>query len=232
MAPQSRSVQLEIEGLTAPPPTGTSDGARAVEALAPGAVVLRGFALPAADEIRVALAEIEAAAPFRHMTTPGNRRMSVAMTNCGTFGWVSDRNGYRYEPADPMSGRPWPPLPAVIGTLAGAAADAAGFPGFEPDACLINRYAPGTRLSLHQDKDEQDFSAPIVSVSLGVPATFLFGGARRKDPVVRVRLEHGDVVVWGGPARLHYHGVAPLADADHAFAGAARINLTLRRAHR
>src|SRR5690606_11233386 len=147
-----------------------------------------------------------------------NRRMSVAMTNCGPLGWCSDRSGYRYEPADPLTGLAWPPMPAEIRALARAAADAAGFDGFEPDACLINRYAPGTKLSLHQDKDERDFTSPIVSVSLGVPAVFLFGGRKRKDPLVRVRLEHGDVVVWGGAARLNYHGVAPLAETEHPFA--------------
>lgn len=199
-------------------------------ALAPGALVLRGFALPWADALHAELAEVVAAAPFRHMTTPGNRRMSVAMTNCGELGWVSDRRGYRYDPLDPESGRPWPPLPGAIARLAHGAAAAAGFPGFEPDACLVNRYAPGTRLSLHQDKDERDFSQPIVSVSLGVAAVFLFGGKRRNHPVERVRLEHGDVAVWGGPARFRYHGVAPLGDSWHPFAGANRINLTLRRA--
>ena len=115
--------------------------------------------------------------------------------------------------------------------LAREAAAAAGFGGYAPDACLVNRYEPGTRLTLHQDKDERDFTQPIVSVSLGVPATFLFGGLKRKDRPVRVPLEHGDVVVFGGPSRLRYHGVAPLATAQHAFAGATRINLTLRRSH-
>lgn len=220
--PHLASLQLDLPGVA--PPRGER------EALAPDAVVLRGFALRHADQIRAALGEIAAAAPFRHMTTPGNRRMSVAMTNCGALGWVSDRSGYRYEPVDPASGRPWPPMPAVVATLAAAAAAAAGFPGFAPDACLINRYAPGSKLSLHQDKDERDLAAPIVSVSLGVPATFLFGGLKRKDPLERVRLEHGDVVVWGGAARLRFHGVAPLAEAEHSFAGRYRVNLTLRRA--
>jgi alkylated DNA repair protein (DNA oxidative demethylase) len=156
--------------------------------------------------------------------------MSVAMTNCGALGWVSDPTGYRYSECDPATGRPWASMPASFASLARRAAAAAGFPDFAPDACLVNRYEPGARLTLHQDKDERDFGEPIVSVSLGVPATFLFGGARRKDPVARVPLEHGDVVVWGGPARLRYHGVAPLARGEHWFAGGARMNLTLRRA--
>ncbi|HEX6999326.1 MAG TPA: DNA oxidative demethylase AlkB [Gammaproteobacteria bacterium] len=204
--------------------------ARARDALCPGAVVLRGFARGADDELEAALAEVERAAPFRHMTTPGGYRMSVAMTNCGRLGWVSDVRGYRYDPHDPEAGRPWPPLPDVFLALARAAAAAAGFDGFEPDCCLINRYEPRTRLSLHQDKDERDFAAPIVSVSLGVPAVFLWGGLKRKETPVRVALEHGDVVVWGGPARLRYHGVAPIAEGMHPFAGARRFNLTFRKA--
>ena len=200
------------------------------ERLAPGAYVLRGFALADAPEIARALERIAAAAPFRYMTTPGRRRMSVAMTSCGALGWVSDHRGYRYDPVDPESGRAWPPMPEPIARVGREAAAAAGFAGFAPDACLVNRYAPGTKLSLHQDKDELDLSQPIVSVSLGVSAVFLFGGERRKDPVERVRLAHGDVVVWGGPSRLRYHGVAPLGDAWHPFAGPCRINLTLRRA--
>ncbi len=201
-----------------------------IEKLAPGACVLRGFALAAAAEIGRALARVADAAPFRHMTTPGRRRMSVAMTNCGALGWISDRRGYRYGDVDPESGRPWPPMPETIARVGRGAAAAAGFAGFDPDACLVNRYTPGAKLSLHQDKDERDFSQPIVSVSLGVSAVFLFGGERRKDPIERVRLAHGDVVVWGGPARLRYHGVAPLGEGWHPFAGPCRINLTLRRA--
>jgi alkylated DNA repair protein (DNA oxidative demethylase) len=198
--------------------------------LCPGAVVLRGFAAPDGERLQAAVRAVAAAAPFRHMRTPGGFRMSVAMTNCGPLGWVSDPTGYRYSERDPDSHRPWPEMPDAFESLARRAAEAAGFPGFVPDACLVNRYEPGARLTLHQDKDERDFGKPIVSVSLGVPATFLFGGARRKEALTRVPLEHGDVVVWGGPARLRYHGVAPLARADHWFAGEARINLTLRRA--
>jgi alkylated DNA repair protein (DNA oxidative demethylase) len=176
------------------------------------------------------LHEIATRSPFRHMTTPGGFRMSVAMTNCGRFGWVSDRRGYRYDHMDPDTGQPWPLLPAPFSTLASEAAAAAGFARFAPDACLINRYEAGARLTLHQDKDEQDFSQPIVSVSLGVPAVFLFGGANRTDKPRRVALEHGDVVVWGGPTRLHYHGVLPLKEGHHPLTASHRFNLTFRKA--
>ena len=198
--------------------------------LAPGAVLLRGFALAAEAELAGAVAAVAAAAPFRNMKTPGGFTMSVAMTNCGRFGWVSSESGYRYAEQDPESGAPWPAMPASFESLARRAAAAAGFPEFAPDACLVNRYEPGARLTLHQDKDERDYRSPIVSVSLGVPAVFLFGGLKRKDRPLRLPLTHGDVVVWGGPSRLRYHGVAPLKPAQHLFAGEARINLTLRRA--
>jgi alkylated DNA repair protein (DNA oxidative demethylase) len=164
------------------------------------------------------------------MVTPGGFRMSVAMTNCGRLGWVTDRAGYRYDPTDPESGRPWPPLLAVFARLAADAASEAGFPGFLPDACLVNRYDPGAKLSLHQDRDEQDFDQPIVSVSLGLPAVFLFGGSKRSDKQARIPLRHGDIVVWGGPDRLRFHGIAPLADGDHPVVGPHRINLTFRKA--
>ena len=200
------------------------------EAMAEGAVLLRRFAKPVEAGLLSALGEIEAQAPFRHMFTPGGHRMSVAMTNCGGCGWVTDRQGYRYGDADPETGNPWPAMPALFRELAETAAREAGFVGFAPDACLINRYEPGARMSLHQDRDERDFSAPIVSVSLGLPATFLFGGPKRSDKPQRYRLEHGDVVVWGGPSRLFFHGVAPLADGEHAGLGRKRINLTFRRA--
>lgn len=200
------------------------------EQLAPGAMLLRGFALPHEVELLAALPELITRAPFRHMPTPGGRRMSVAMSNCGRYGWVSDRQGYRYASADPLSGQPWPAMPAVFRRLAVAAAASAGFPGFEPDACLINRYLPGARMGLHQDKDERDLAAPIVSVSLGLPAVFLFGGLRRGDRPARILLEHGDALVWGGPARLCYHGVAPVKKGQHPRLGEQRINLTFRKA--
>ena len=177
-----------------------------------------------------ALQTVVAQAPWRHMQTPGGQRMSVALTNCGALGWVSDRRGYRYSALDPDSGQPWPPLPAPFADLATQAAAAAGFDGFTPDACLINRYAPGARMGLHQDRDERDLAQPIVSVSLGLPAVFLWGGLRRADRTVRVPLLHGDVVVWGGVDRLRFHGIAPLPEGHHPLTGAQRINFTLRRA--
>jgi len=192
-------------------------------------VLLRRFAAPMQDELRDALREIASAAPFRQMVTPGGFTMSVAMTNCGNVGWVTDRRGYRYDPIDPDSGKPWPSMPPSFRALAARAAAQGGFANFAPDACLINRYEPGAKMSLHQDKDETDFDAPIVSVSLGLPATFLFGGAKRSDKTRRYRLTHGDVVVWGGPSRLFFHGIAPLADGEHPLFGRQRINLTFRK---
>lgn len=199
------------------------------ESIADGAVLLRGFVRPIESELITAVRAIVAQSPFRRMTTPGGHLMSVAMTNCGERGWITDHTGYRYDPIDPRTGAPWPAMPPVLRDLARGAAEQGGFTGFAPDACLVNRYEPGTRLSLHQDKDELDYSAPIVSVSLGLPATFLFGGLARSDKPRRFRLVHGDVVVWGGPSRLAYHGVAPLADGEHALLGRKRINLTFRR---
>ena len=200
------------------------------ERLAPGAWLLRGFALGKVAAVLAAIESITAAALFRHLVTPGGFRMSVAMTNCGRLGWVSDRRGYRYDACDPLSGRPWPPMPPVFLELARDAAQAAGFSDFEPDACLINQYIPGARLTLHQDRDESDLNAPIVSVSLGLPATFLFGGNARTDKQRRVPLQHGDVVVWGGPARLYHHGVLAVKDGYHESLGSRRLNLTFRRA--
>lgn len=201
-----------------------------LEPLCPGAVVWRAGARNCDTALLAAVQAVTTQAPWRHLITPGGFRMSVAMTSCGSLGWVSDRRGYRYDPVDPDSGRPWPPMPAVFLGLADAAATQAGFDGFEPDACLINRYEPGARLSLHQDRDERDAHSPIVSVSLGLPAIFLFGGPVRSDPTRRIALVHGDVVVWGGPARFHYHGVLPLKAGCHSTVGEQRINLTFRRA--
>jgi alkylated DNA repair protein (DNA oxidative demethylase) len=199
-------------------------------AIAPGASLLRGFASDAAPALLDDVSALIARSPWRQMQTPGGFRMSVAMTNCGALGWVSEASGYRYDAIDPLSGRRWPEMPASFARLARAAAARAGFEGFTPDACLVNRYRPGARLSLHQDRNERDYAAPIVSVSLGLPATFLFGGAKRSERAQRVPLVHGDVVVWGGPARLAYHGVLPLAEGSHALLGSERVNLTLRRA--
>jgi alkylated DNA repair protein (DNA oxidative demethylase) len=200
------------------------------ERLGPGTVLLGGFALPAERRLLSDLKLVLAHAPFRHMITPGGFRMSVAMTNCGSLGWVTDRTGYRYDAVDPESGKEWPPMPESFLQLATTAAEAAGFPGFDPDGCLINRYEPGAKLSLHQDRNEKDFEKPIVSASLGIPAVFLFGGMKRNDKPSRVALTHGDVMVWGGPDRLRYHGVMPLKEGDHPLVGAHRINLTFRKA--
>jgi alkylated DNA repair protein (DNA oxidative demethylase) len=208
---------------------GASELQPARQSLADGAVLLRGWAIGRQSELVAALHAVVAAAPFRHMTTPGGHQMSVAMTNCGAVGWVPDRSGYRYDRNDPEGARPWPAMPLPFRELAACAAVEAGFSGFSPDACLINRYQPGARMSLHQDRDELDLAAPNDSVSLGLPATFLFGGLKRSDKPRRFRLEHGDVVVWGGPARLAFHGVAPLADGEHGLMGRRRINLTFRK---
>jgi alkylated DNA repair protein (DNA oxidative demethylase) len=215
---------------TPSPAAEAAAGRPIVEPITEGAVVLRGLVRHSAAVLVEAVAAVAAAAPFRQMTTPGGWRMSAAMTNCGEAGWVTDRTGYRYAPADPVTGHAWPPMPAMFRRLAGAAAAQGGFAGFAPDVCLLNRYAPGARLSLHRDEDERDFTAPIVSVSLGLPAIFLFGGDRRADRPRRIALASGDVVVWGGPARLAYHGVAPLADGEDPLTGPCRINLTFRKA--
>jgi DNA oxidative demethylase len=198
------------------------------ESLAPGAVLLPGLAAPHTSSLLSAIRWVTERAPFRNMTTPGGYRMSVAMTNCGTAGWVTDSSGYRYDAIDPQSGDRWPAMPGAFAALAREAACRGGFDGFLPDACLINCYEPGARLSLHQDKNERDYAAPIVSVSLGLPAVFLFGGTRRAQRPRRVPLAHGDVVVWGGPARLRYHGVLPLKEGEHPTLGRQRLNLTFR----
>jgi DNA oxidative demethylase len=203
--------------------------APSVERLQEGAVLLRGFVTADAPMLMEEVTKIAQSAAFRHLITPGGHTMSVAMTNCGRVGWVSDRKGYRYDPLDPDTGSPWPPMPGVFLETALNAAAQAGFPNYEPDACLVNRYVAGAKLSLHRDRDEKDAWAPIVSVSLGLPAVFLWGGLRRADSLRRLRLESGDVVVWGGPARFIYHGVAALKDGQHPLTGAARINLTFRK---
>lgn len=200
------------------------------EGMAPGASLLRGAALPYDKDLLAAVGQITAQSPFRHMITPGGFVMSVAMTNCGAAGWVTDRTGYRYDRRDPETGQHWPGMPGCLVDCAVAAATEAGYPDFRPDACLINRYVPGARLTLHQDKNERDFRQPIVSVSLGLPAIFQFGGLKRADPVRKFELHHGDVAVWGGPSRLFHHGVAKLKDGIHQTVGPMRINLTFRAA--
>jgi alkylated DNA repair protein (DNA oxidative demethylase) len=197
--------------------------------MAEGAVLLREFVGESEPELIAVLREIVAQAPLRRMFTPGGHQMSVAMTNCGSAGWVTDRTGYRYSPDDPETAKPWPAMPPLLRELADRAAESAGFAGFSPDVCLINRYVPGAKMSLHQDKDELDFTAPIVSASLGLPAIFMFGGLKRSDKPRRFRLEHGDVAVWGGPSRLFFHGVAPLAEGNHPVMGPQRLNLTFRK---
>lgn len=200
------------------------------EPLAPGAVVLRRLAVAGAATLLHDIEAVAAISPFRHMVTPGGYTMSVAMTSCGGLGWTTNDRGYLYSPVDPVTHRPWPPIPEAFNALCHEAAIAAGYPDFQPDACLINRYAPGAKLSLHQDKDEPNLRAPIVSVSLGLPAIFQFGGLQRNDPLKRLMLEHGDVVVWGGESRLFYHGIQPLKPGQHPLTGEYRYNLTFRQA--
>jgi alkylated DNA repair protein (DNA oxidative demethylase) len=202
------------------------------EPLEEGAVLLRGFTSARAADLIREVEGIAQTAPFRFLVTPGGYSMSVAMTNCGRVGWVSDRTGYRYDPIDPDSGKPWPEMPAIFLDLARSAAAEGGFQLYDPDACLINRYVPGSKLGMHRDRDEEDQWAPIVSVSLGLPAVFLWGGKRRGDSVRRLRVESGDVAVWGGPARFVYHGVAPLKVGEHPLTGSVRINLTFRKVFR
>jgi alkylated DNA repair protein (DNA oxidative demethylase) len=198
------------------------------EPLGPGATILRRRALAESELLMAGIRDVSAQSPFRQMVTPGGYTMSVAMTNCGQTGWTTDMHGYLYAGVDPQTGQHWPPMPPAFLPLAQACAREAGYNGFQPDACLINRYAPGAKLSLHQDKDEKTLRAPIVSVSLGLPAVFQFGGLKRNDPLQRVLLEHGDVVVWGGESRLFYHGIQPLKEGHHPLTGAFRYNLTFR----
>jgi alkylated DNA repair protein (DNA oxidative demethylase) len=212
------------------PATAALFPAEPMEAIAPGAVWLRGFASDSVTALLGAIERIAAAAPFRNMVTPGGFTMSVAMTNCGKAGWITDRRGYRYAAHDPLSDKAWPAMPKLFSDLAARAAAAAGFADFAPDACLVNRYEPGARMSLHQDKNERDFTQPIVSISLGLPATFLFGGLKRSDRPKRLQLASGDIVVWGGPARMAFHGIDPLSGGDNPLTGGWRYNLTLRKA--
>lgn len=201
-----------------------------VERISDQAFALRGFALPKAKELLAALDSVLLQAPLRHMQTPGGYTMSARLSSCGALGWTTDRDGYHYSPLDPLSARPWPAMPGVFLALAAAAASSAGFSGFVPDSCLINAYAPGAKMSLHQDKNERCHTAPIVSISLGLPAIFQFGGFERSDPTQRIALFHGDIMVWGGVDRLRYHGVMPIKPGHHSLLGEQRINITLRQA--
>ena len=218
--------------MTSRPPAKPLFDPPAEEPLGPGAMLLRRFASLHEKELLSDIEVISASAPFRRMVTPGGLQIGVAMTNCGDAGWVSDRKGYRYDRLDPETGKRWPAMTTLFRREAERAAAAAGYTSFAPDVCLINRYEPGIKLSLHQDRDEQDFDAPIVSFSLGLPGRFLFGGNSRKDPLRRLWLESGDVVVWGGPSRLAYHGIDPLKEGTHPLTGRYRFNLTFRRALR
>lgn len=201
-----------------------------VERISDQAFALRGFALPKAKELLAALDSVLLQTPLRQMQTPGGYTMSARLSSCGALGWTTDRDGYHYSPLDPLSARPWPAMPGVFLALAAAAASSAGFSGFVPDSCLINAYAPGAKMSLHQDKNERCHTAPIVSISLGLPAIFQFGGVERSDPTQRIALFHGDIMVWGGVDRLRYHGVMPIKPGHHSLLGEQRINITLRQA--
>jgi alkylated DNA repair protein (DNA oxidative demethylase) len=196
--------------------------------LGEGITLLRAFA--DTRKLMPLIEEVAAQAPFRHLVTPGGQTMSVAMTNCGPVGWVSDRSGYRYSSRDPLTDRDWPALPPEFERLALDAAREGGFPDFVPDACLINRYEPGARLTAHRDADEQNFAQPIVSVSIGLPASFAFYGLARGGKGRTVPLSDGDVLVWGGPSRLVYHAVRPLKPGHHPVTGGLRYNLTFRHA--
>ncbi|RMR35469.1 Alpha-ketoglutarate-dependent dioxygenase AlkB [Pseudomonas syringae pv. coriandricola] len=202
------------------------------EQIGPGSWLFSGFALPAMPTLLLALEQTLGPSPFRHMLTPGGLSMSAALSSCGPLGWITDRHGYRYSDVDPQTGQPWPAMPDAFMQLAQSAALAAGYRGFVPDACLINRYIPGAKMSLHQDKNEHDHRWPVVSVSLGIPAIFQFGGMQRSDKTRRISLFHGDVVVWGGEDRLRFHGILPIKQAEHPLLGEQRINLTFRKAGR
>lgn len=200
------------------------------QTFASGLVYLRGFALNNEADLLADLNRVVTAAPLRTMMTPMGYPMSVATTSCGALGWIGDATGYGYSAVDPLSQLPWPDMPDSFIQLAQAAANSAGFRNFIPDACLINQYQIGTKMGLHRDKDERDFTQPIVSVSLGIPARFQFGGSKRSDKPIQMLLRHGDVVVWGGVSRMYYHGVMTVLPNQHPLLGSTRINLTFRKA--
>lgn len=198
--------------------------------IAEGAYWLRGHALPAADLLWAELRKHFATYPPQQMFTPMGYKMSVRSTSMGDAAWVGTKKGYGYASIDTAINQALPPLPSTFLSLANHAATEAGYNDFTPDSCLINCYDIGSKMGLHQDKDERDFNQPIVSVSLGIPATFLFGGAKRSDKPTQIPLTHGDVVVWGGASRLFYHGVQTIKPNKHPLLGELRCNLTFRKA--
>lgn len=208
----------------------TPNSTSTLKPIANESFILPGFANTNTNTLLAAINSVIELAPLRQMRTPGGFEMAARITNCGYFGWVTDKQGYRYQTTDPETGLPWPAMPELIYQLAVDAASACGFDHFTPDVCLINCYQPGAGMGLHQDKDEKDFSAPIVSISLGVPAIFLFGGNKRQDKPCAHLLKNGDIVVWGGQDRLRFHGVQPIKLAHHPMTGQKRFNLTIRQA--
>lgn len=196
--------------------------------IAEGAVLLRGWAAVNDAQWLAAVRQVLAQQPFQAAYTASGLPMSVRTSNCGSWGWAASRSGYGYTRSDPDSGRPWPEMPIFLKLQAQALASAAGYLAFDPDVCLINSYELGAKMGLHHDADEKDKAAPIVSVSLGLPCTFVWGGLQRSDPVRSFALEHGDVLVWGGASRMVFHGVRPLRAGQHHLLGAQRWNLTFR----
>ncbi|THJ30850.1 DNA oxidative demethylase AlkB [Lampropedia aestuarii] len=199
-------------------------------ALGPQAVVLRQKASPLAAELVARIEDVLQHSPLYQMATPGGKPLSVRTTSCGTHGWSSDPTGYSYVRHHPLTDQAWPEIPAAWSALATEAAQEAGFAQFAPDTCLINQYGLDSKMALHQDRSEQDLRQPVVSISLGMSALFLWGGMQRSDKPAHVLLHHGDMVVWGGVDRLRFHGIKHLTGAPHPQLGAMRYNLTLRRA--
>jgi len=195
------------------------------EEIFPGAVLMRSLALPQDNEFFTAAEAIIAARPLHHTTTPSGLPMGVMVTDCGD----SRAFANRWDTANPERMRLWPPMPPLLRDFAIRCAVRSGFPQFRPDACHINRYQAGTKLGLHQDRHECDWTQPIVSLSFGLECIFLLGGLQRTDKPRRILLEHGDVIVWGGPSRMRFHGVQPLKPGHHPLTGPYRYNLTFRK---